>query len=157
MIVGFTITDFNGHEQDAVEYIQKVCILESPDIAQNIVNAGPGVNVFSKAVVLDELNAQPFSATPIETQDGKYILVSAVNFNLELLYNNNVLRLVPTEFIYITPDEVSQFLSYIRQGLVKLIPDIDLTSGQKWILDSGSWDDNGIWVDLDSWRDNNEQ
>ena len=65
MIVGFTITDFKGHEEEAVEYIQKVCILESPDIAQNIVNAGPGVNIFSKAIVLSELQAQPFSATPI--------------------------------------------------------------------------------------------
>lgn len=152
MIVGFTITDFKGHEQEAVEYIQKVCILESPDIAQNIVDVGPGVNIFSKAIVLSELQSQPFSATPIETQDGKYLLVSLVNFNLELLYNSSILRLVPTEYIYIEPDEVSQFEEYISQGLVKLIPEINL-GGQKWILDEGSWDDSGIWVDSDFWRD----
>ena len=152
MIVGFTITDFKGHEQEAVEYIQKVCILESPDIAQNIVDVGPGVNIFSKAIVLSELQSQPFSATPIETQDGKYLLVSEVNFNLELLYNSSILRLVPTEYIYIEPDEVSQFEEYISQGLVKLIPEINL-GGQKWILDEGSWDDSGIWVDSDFWRD----
>lgn len=152
MIVGFTITDFKGHEQEAVEYIQKVCILESPDIAQNIVDVGPGVNIFSKAIVLSELQSQPFSATPIETQDGKYLLVSLVNFNLELLYNSSILRLVPTEYIYIEPDEVSQFEEYISQGLVKLIPEINL-GGQKWILDEGSWDDSGIWVDSDYWRD----
>lgn len=152
MIVGFTIIDFKGHEQEAVEYIQKVCILESPDIAQNIVDVGPGVNIFSKAIVLSELQSQPFSATPIETQDGKYLLVSLVNFNLELLYNSNILRLVPTEYIYIEPDEVSQFEEYISQGLVKLIPEINL-GGQKWILDEGSWDDSGIWVDSDFWRD----
>lgn len=152
MIVGFTITDFKGHEQEAVEYIQKVCILESPDIAQNIVDVGPGVSIFSKAIVLSELQSQPFSATPIETQDGKYLLVSLVNFNLELLYNSSILRLVPTEYIYIEPDEVSQFEEYISQGLVKLIPEINL-GGQKWILDEGSWDDSGIWVDSDFWRD----
>lgn len=152
MIVGFTITDFKGHEQEAVEYIQKVCILESPDIAQNIVDVGPGVNIFSKAIVLSELQSQPFLATPIETQDGKYLLVSLVNFNLELLYNSSILRLVPTEYIYIEPDEVSQFEEYISQGLVKLIPEINL-GGQKWILDEGSWDDSGIWVDSDFWRD----
>lgn len=152
MIVGFTITDFKGHEQEAIEYIQKVCILESSDIAQNIVDAGPGVNIFSKAIVLSELQSQPFSATAIETQDGKYLLVSGVNFNLELLYNSRILRLVPTEYIYIEPNEVSQFEEYISQGLVKLIPEINL-GGQKWILDEGSWDDSGIWVDSDFWRD----
>lgn len=152
MIVGFTITDFKGYEKEAIEYIQKVCILESPDIAQNIIDAGPGVNVFSKAIVLSELKSQPFSAIPIETQDGKYLLVSLVNFNLELLYNSSILRLVPTEYIYIEPDEVSQFEEYISQGLVKLIPEINL-GGQKWILDEGSWDDNGIWVDSGFWRD----
>ena len=152
MIVGFTITDFKGHEQEAVEYIQKVCILESPDIAQNIVDAGVGVNIFSKSIVLSELQLQPFSATTIETQDGKYLLVSEVNFNLELLYNGGILRLVPTEYIYIEPNEVSQFEEYISQGLVRLIPEINL-GGQKWILEEGSWDDSGIWVDSDFWRD----
>lgn len=156
MIVGFTITDFNGHKQEAVDYISRVCILESPEIAQNIVDAGPGVNIFSKAVVLSELKEQPFEATPIETQDGKFLLVSSVNFNLELLYNSRTLRLVPTEYIYIEPSEVSQFTKYIRQGLVRLIPEVNLV-GQKWILNTGSWDDSGIWVDSDFWRDSNEQ
>lgn len=152
MIVGFTITDFKGHEQEAIDYIQKVCILEKSDIAKNIVDAGPGVNIFSKAIVLSELQAQPFLAVPIETQDGKYLLASGVNFNLEILYNGSILRLVPTEYIYIAPDEVSQFKEYIRQGLVKLIPEINL-GGLKWILNEGSWDDDGIWLDLESWRD----
>lgn len=152
MIVGFTITDFKGHEQEAVEYIRKVCILESSDIAQNIVNVGPGVNIFSTAIVLSELQEQPFSAKPIEIEDDKYLIVSAVNFNLELLYNNSILRLVPTEYIYIEPDDVLQFADYINQGLVKLIPEINL-SGKKWILTEGFWDDNGIWVDSNIWRD----
>lgn len=152
MIVGFTITDFKGHEQEAVEYIRKVCILESSDIAQNIVNVGPGVNIFSTAIVLSELQEQPFSAKPIEIKDDKYLLVSAVNFNLELLYNNSILRLVPTEYIYIEPNDVLQFVDYINQGLVKLIPEINL-SGKKWILTEGFWDDNGIWVDSNIWRD----
>ena len=155
MIVGFTITDFKGHKQEAIDYIRRVCILESPEIAQNIVDAGPGVNIFSKAIVLSELEAQPFEATPIETQDGKFLLVSLVNFNLELLYNSRILRLVPTEYIYIEPNEVSQFTEYIKQELVKLIPEVNLV-GQKWILNTGSWDDGGIWVDSDFWRDSNE-
>lgn len=155
MIVGFTITDFKGHEDAAVEYINRVCILESPEIAQNIVDAGPGVNIFSKGIDIDELKRQPFLSSPIETQDGRYIIVSAVNFNLELLYNSRILRLVPTEYIYISPEEVVQFEEYIHQGLVSLIPEIR-KDGKSWILDEGNWNDDGIWVDNDFWRDGNE-
>lgn len=155
MIVGFTVTDFKGHEQEAVAYIRRVCILEDSEIAQNIVAAGPGVNVFSSAIILSELEAQPFEAVPIETQNGKFLLISSVNFNLELIYNSNTLRLVPTEYIYIEPNEVSQFTKYIGQGLVRTIPEISLV-GQRWILNMGSWDDGGIWVDSDFWRDSNE-
>lgn len=152
MIVGFTITDFNGHKKEAIDYIRKVCILENPDIAQNIVDAGPGVNIFSENIVLSELLAQPFSTTTIETQDGKYLLVSAVNFNLELLYNENTLRLSPTGYIYIELSEASQFEEYIRQGLIITIPEIP-SLNRKWIFSEGSWDDEGIWVDSNLWRD----
>lgn len=155
MIVGFTITDFKGHESDAVEFIKRVCILESPDIAQNIVNEGPGINIFSASITAGELAAQPFSSTPIETVDGKYLLVSIVNFNLELLYNGRILRLVPTEFIYIQSQEVAQFEKYIAQGLVRLIPEFP-KDGSKWILAWGNWNDDGVWVDSDYWRDNDE-
>lgn len=154
MIVGFTITDFKGHEKEAVEFIQKMCILDSPDIAQNIVNVGTGVNVYSNSVTREDLLAQPFSTEPIEVREGKFLLVSAVNFDLELLYNGNVLRLVPTEYIYVEPDEISQFAEYSEQGLVRVIPEI--LNNQKWILAEGSWNDNGIWVDSDYWRDSNE-
>lgn len=155
MIVGFTITDFKGHEAEAIEYIQRVCILDSPDIAKNIVEAGPGINVFSKVISREDLASQPFESEVIETEDGKYILVSIVNFNLELPYNSRILRLVPTEFIYILPDEVEQFETYIRQGLVTTIPEI-IKNGDRWILAKGVWNDYGIWVDSDYWRDKNE-
>lgn len=156
MIVGFIIDNFNGHEKEAVEYIRKVCILDSPDIAQNIVNAGPGVNIFTNAVTLEELTEQPFSTRPIETIDGKYMVISAVNFNLELLINGRTFRLIPTEFTYIEPTDVSHFVQYARQGLIKVIPEIDFDGGE-WLLEEGSWNDDGVWKDSDTWRDSNEQ
>lgn len=154
MIVGFTITDFNGHEDEAIKYIRRVCVLEDPKVAENIVAVGTGVNVFAQNVTLSDLKMQPFSATPIETQDGKFLVVSAVNFNLELLYNGSILRLVPTEYVYITPDEVSQFLQYAEQKLIKFYPDV-VSDGEesKWILNEGLWNDSGVWVDSDFWRD----
>ena len=67
-------------------------------------------------IAVKKLNAQPFSATPIETRDGKYILASAVNFKLELPYNGTTLRLFPTEYIYIDPREISQFEGALRRN-----------------------------------------
>lgn len=151
MIVGFTITDFKGHEKEAIEYILKVCILDSRDIAKNIVSAGPGINIFSKAVTIEDLKSQPFDCEPIETQDGKCIIASAVNFNLELSYNG-VLRLSPTEYIHVPFKDVIQFLEYEKQGLVVILPEINV-EGKNWILDGGSWDDNGTWMDSSLWRD----
>lgn len=151
MIVGFTITDLKGYKQEAIEYIQKVCILESPDIAKNIVEAGKGVNVFSLAVTYYDLSKQPFSTSPIETQDGKYVLFSIVNFTIELTYNSRILKLVPTEYIYIDFNEIPQFKRYIEQGLVKVIPDV--ADDCSWILDTGAWDDKGTWSDSNFWRD----
>ena len=130
-----------------------MCILESPEIAQNIVDEGVGINIFSKAIVLSELRSQPFSSTTIETQDGKYLLASAVNFNLELLYNGSILRLNPTEYTYIEPNEVSQFEQYIEQGLVRTFPEFIGGDGSNWILANGFWNDGGVWVDSAYWRD----
>lgn len=152
MIVGFTITDFRGHEKEAIEFIKRVRILESPEIAENIVSHGPGINIFVKTISLAELQAQPFECSPIETQDGKYILVSAVNFNIEITYNGNVLKLSPTEYIYVSPDELQQFTYPIKQGLVKVIPELR-DSTLLWILEMGYWDDGGIWIDNDVWKD----
>lgn len=153
MIVGFTITDYRGHRNEAIEFIRKVRILENPKIADNIVSAGLGINIFTESVSLAELKSQPFECSPIETRDGKYLVASAVNFNLELIYNNDVLRLVPTEYLYIEPDEVPQFVRYIKQGLVRIIPELR-DSDLLWILETGQWNDNGIWIDNDVWKDN---
>lgn len=173
MIVGFTIVDVKGHEKELSSFIQKVCILESPDIADNIVAAGNGVNVFTMgldSMVTDDGSikvSRDYGLTegssildkniadyiePISTKDGYQIVANATNFNLEVTYNGKILRLVPTEYIYITPDEIPQFTEYEKQGLVRFIPYVtDLSSN--WILEDGTWNDDGKWVDYNYWRD----
>lgn len=152
MIVGFTITDFKGCEREAIEFIQRVCVLESPDIADNIISVGTGVNVYAKGLKLSDLLSQPFESLPIETQDDKLLIASAVNFNIELQYNGDIIRLSPTEYIYVDADEASQFEELVEQGLVCVYPSIGI-KGKKWILENGSWDDNGVWDDSNNWRD----
>lgn len=121
MIVGFVVTDYKGHQKDAVEYIKKVCILEDQSIAQNIVDAGPGVNIFSRVVTTEDLAKQPFSTSVIETVEGKVMLVSIVNFPLEFIYRDKVTRLKPAEYINIDPDEEFYFYDLIKLGVVKTI------------------------------------
>lgn len=151
MIVGFVINSFNGFEDAAVDFIRKVCILESPDIAENIVMAGTGVNIYSEGITLADLQGQPFDCTPIEVTDGEFLIVSNVNYNLEITYNDNLVRLIPTEFIRVTSYGISQFSEYISQRLLKVIPNMDPKSN--WTLSEGIWDDNGIWVDSTNWND----
>ena len=124
MIVGFKITAFNGHERDAVAFIQRVCILSDPQIAENIVAAGPGINIYSESVTQAMLNEQAFTASLLKTTSGKYMLVSMANFLLELPYNGGTLRLWPTEFARILPSEVEQFQKVYEQKLVRFYPEL---------------------------------
>ena len=152
MIVGFTIIDTKGNEEAAIQYIQKVCVLESPEIAENIVSAGSGVNVFSRNIVLSELLSQPFKTKPIEVEDGEFLIVSAVNFNVELEYDGNILRLMPTEFTSVKAEDVSHFSRYVHLGLVKVIPDY-FGDTSEWVLAKGLWNDSGVWADSNEWKD----
>lgn len=152
MIVGFKILDLRGNEKAAADYIRKVCILESPDIADNIVRVGAGVNVFPPKVNSVELAAQPFKSELIELLDGEVIVASAVDFRLEVLYNGHLKGLAPTEYLRIKPTEIEQFSTYIMQGLMRSFPDY-YSIGSPWILGKGTWNDSGIWVDENKWRD----
>lgn len=146
MIVGFTLISSNGYEKEVADYIKKVCILENHDIAHNIATIGSGVNVYSRNILLDELLAQPFEATPIIVKPGEYLVVSAVDFCLELIFDSHIIRLAPTEYTTIPFSKIPYFETYVTQGLIKII-------GTPWILETGYWDDNGVWVDSAFWND----
>lgn len=155
MIVGFVITSFNGHEDAAVDYIRKVCVLDEPDMAQNIVNSGVGVNVFSDNIELGELRGQPFSADVIEVSNGECLIVSIVEFNLEVLHKGVLHRLRPTEYLRVPVSEAVEFSDYIRQNLVRVIPSIK-EYDDTWLLSEGKWSDEGDWIDSSNWDEENE-
>ena len=85
MIVGFTL--LGGNKKEIANFIRKYCILESPEIADNIAALGKEINVFSKGLDESSFLGATFSYTPIETVEGKIIVASAVDFNLEVTYN----------------------------------------------------------------------
>ena len=151
MIVGFTIT--GGDPKKIAAFIRKYCILESPEIADNIAKIGAGVNVFSKSLDDGALSEAEFNYTPIETAYGKVIVASAVDFHLEVEYNGRILRLNPTEYIYIDISEVNQFKEYVRRKLLSFIPNAGGVDVGRWILSNSFWNDGGIWIDFENWKD----
>ena len=156
MITGFTILNLNGHEKEAIQFIRKVCILDDPSIADNIVAVGNGVNVYSKCLTAELLENQPFECSPINTITGKFLVASAVDFPLELKYGNDkVVRLQPTMYLYVEENEIEPFRLYQKQGLVAIIPEPigDAIANSNWILAYNVWNDEGEWIDNEIWRD----
>lgn len=151
MIVGFIITDFRGHQEEAIKFIQKVCILSSPDVAENIVKAGTGINIFSYNIEGSDINSQPFATALIEVAKNKIIVASAVNFPLEIMYNGSIVRLKPTEYITVDVSEAEKFLNVYDQDLVRFYP--DYYNGKEWILDEAVWEDANEWQDTEKWED----
>ena len=150
MIVGFTIN--GGNPKEIAAFIRKYCILESPEIADNIAKL-KGVNVFSKSLDEEALSEATFVFTPIKTKDGKVIVASAVNFNLEVEYNGRIKRITPTEYFYINSSEIGQFKKYVQQKLLAFIPNSEAMGSGKWILENSFWNDGGVWTDFENWKD----
>ncbi len=154
MIVGFTILDYKGRQEQAVRFIQRYCLLESPEVAKNIVALGEGVNVFTPNVDADLLSAQPFKCAPIAVEDGKLLVASAVNFNIEFIFNGNSVRLLPTQYFVIDGSDLSQVAPLVKRRLLRVYPDTGETYGSSfWILSTGVWNDEGVWSDSQSWID----
>ena len=151
MIVGFVVKEFNGHEDEAVAFIQKVCVLSNPDVAKNIVSAGPGINIFTDGISQEDLDEQPFVCSAIEVSEGEYLVASAVDFIVELSVGE-VKRLAPSEYLRVPAKEVPSFMEYERQGVVRIIPEIDDATKQ-WILRYGVWNDSANWTDSSNWKD----
>ena len=123
-LVGFRILDYNGHEEETIEFLRQVCIFEDENTARNIVEKGAdAINIFSKCITSTLLNQQSFSWEPI-TVDGKNaLLVSLVDFRLEVSYKGTLYVLLPADYIEMPADDVPQFALFIKQGYLGAILD----------------------------------
>lgn len=135
MIVGFTIIDLKGQEDAARAFIRKVCVLENPDVADNIVKAGVGVNVYAKGLTKDELKSLPFSVTPIYTRRDAFLVASVVDFKVEFKAGDKVVELLPTGYIYVSAKEIGYCEQLVRQGLLTTFPELT-EENKKWILEA---------------------
>lgn len=165
MIVGIKI-DVNlnlpcyGEQVDVLRRLyDKYCLVENKDeMLNSILTAGEGVSIFFKRVLnerdLDTLRDLAASIGElIETKEGSFLVVSAVNFTIEIPYNEGTLRLRPTEYFYATSDEVRQIVVPLRQGLLCTFPTVQEDVMEKWLLERGIWNDEGLWKDNKLWSD----
>lgn len=137
----------------------KYCLVENKDeMLNSILTAGKGVSIFFKRVLnerdLDTLRDLATSIGElIETKEESFLVVSAVNFTIEVPYNEGTLRLRPTEYFYATSDEIRQIAVPLRQGLLCTFPTVQEDVMEKWLLERGIWNDEGLWKDNKLWSD----
>lgn len=137
----------------------KYCLVENKDeMLNSILTAGKGVSIFFKRVLnerdLDTLRDLAASIGElIETKEGSFLVVSAVNFTIEIPYNEGTLRLRPTEYFYATSDEARQIVVPLRQGLLCTFPTVQEDVMEQWLLERGIWNDEGLWKDNKLWSD----
>lgn len=158
MIVGFTIKAGSVLDRKVVsEYLRSILILEDKMVADNIVSNSfvTDINVFCNSLDADVLSEQPMQAELIEVQNGEHLVVSAVDFKLEIPFNDELLILKPTEYRLLTRNDAEQFSWAVKNRLVKIIPEI-FEGYDDWILYTGYWRDEGIWVDQAEWIDGYE-
>lgn len=158
MDVGFTIVGSSISENDrksVASFLSSTFILPNEKIADNIVTAvinGCDINMFDEDIDYSLLDEQPFEYRKISVQDGNYLLVSAVDFKIELQSGADILTLRPTEFITIAGSQVNGFATEEKQGLVRIFP-AHGGSVVNWILITGNWNDNAEWNDSQFWID----
>lgn len=157
MNLGFTIKGSsinNDNSRSVIDFLVGTYILPNRSIAENIVSAvinGSDVSIYGENIDYRAVNAQPWKYEIISIENGKFLLVSAVDFKLELNLNGELLILVPTESKEITYNEAVTFEKEVSQGLVRIFPSLSETDST-WILYNGAWVDSKVWVDSQTWK-----
>ena len=157
MELGFTIKGSSidkSNRRSVIDFLVDTYILPSRSIAENIVSAvinGSDVSIYGERLDYRAIDAQPWQYEIIAIENGKFLLVSAVDFKLELHLNGELLILGPTESKEVTYDEAVTFEKEVSQGLVRIFPSLS-EADSNWILYNGIWVDNKGWVDSQTWK-----
>ena len=157
MELGFTIKGSSiseSNRRSVIDFLVETCILPNTSIAENIVSTvinGSDVNIYGTNIDYLAVDAQPWEYSIIAIGKGKFLLASAVDFKLELPYKGDLLILKPTESIEVSYEDALTFDKEIKQGLVRIFPDL-AEADSNWILYNGRWEDNKVWVDSQTWK-----
>lgn len=157
MKLGFTIKGSSiseNNHRSVIDFLIGTYILPNKSIAENIVSEvikGSDVSIYGERLDYHAVDAQPWKYEIISVEDGKFLLVSAVDFKLELHLNGELLILGPTESKEVTYDEAVTFEKEVSQGLVRIFPSL-AEADSNWILYNGVWVDSKVWVDSQTWK-----
>lgn len=161
MRVGYTILSLSSPSQEAefAKFLKDTLILEEgyADNIARIVANGDSVNIYTQEDLHKALrggSSYAFSTefTEITVEEGSYLVASAVDFRVEFQYQGGIKALAPTEYFITTETLARTLIHEVKQGLLKIYPTL-FDEGSNWILESGSWNDNGVWMDDKSWKD----
>lgn len=157
MNVGFTIIGASIEEHDrknVSDFLLRTMIFPTKKMADNIVTSvikGADVSVYGDNIDYSLVNSQPWRYRVISVTDGNYLVISAVDFKLELRYSGGIMILNPTECREVSHEDALSFSREVQQGFVKVIPGLDSYTSN-WILRNGIWEDSGIWIDKEKWK-----
>ena len=157
MELGFTIKGSSINENNRrsiIDFLVNTYILPDRSIAENIVSAvinGSDVSIYGTNIDYRAVDAQPWEYSIIAIENGKFLLVSAVDFKLELNLNGELLTLGPTESMEVSYEDALTFAKEVKQGLVRIFPDLAVADSN-WILFYGKWTDSKVWVDSQTWK-----
>ena len=157
MELGFTIKGSSidkSNRRSVIDFLVDTYILPSRLIAENIVSEvinGSDVSIYGERLDYRAVDSQPWQYEIIAIENGKFLLVSAVDFKLELHLNGELLILGPTESKEVTYDEAVTFEKEVSQGLVRIFPSL-AEADSNWILYNGIWVDSKVWVDSQTWK-----
>lgn len=130
MKVGFTIKGSSiseNNRRSVVDFLVKTYILSSKSIAENIVSEvikGSDISIYGENLDYSVVDSQPWRYETISVENGKYLLVSAVDFKLELYLDGELFVLKPTENKEVTYYEALTFEKELSQGLVRVFPSL---------------------------------
>lgn len=155
MIIGYSIRSIDPQkEKEFALFLGSKCIFEegiADNIAKYVANEIP-INIYTKGITLNDLIDFGAEASTIEVETGEYAVVSAVNFRLELNIDSTLRVLQPTQYFKTDYNGASSLCLEEKQGLVKIFPSLS-GNDLDWILASNLWNDGGIWIDDDVWKD----
>ena len=124
IVVGFTLGDIQGKEEELKSFLRKVTLMRDKDI-ERIISNPEEVNIFTTWTSLGELAKLPFNVTPITVAKGEYIIVTA-NYFVTEFYLGKFYRLSPTDFIRVTDGDLFKFHKLVALGVVKVLPYTDV-------------------------------
>lgn len=163
MILGYSIGPLAdpSKKDEFARFLKDNCIFEE-GVADNLAQllaTGHGANIYSQSLTADSFRIHPgydFSVNgeiyPIETIEGLFLVISAVDFKLEFVIDGRVRILHPMDYFNTTREVALSLQLAVSQGLIKIYPDPNLES-QNWILATTRWNDDGVWIDEDAWKD----